>query len=80
MVGLVHINHVLGVDMVCAAPKALAERAEANFPRKASKVPKQLHCRSKSPKPLGSRGGGSRSPFWRRKSSESSKLLRILTE
>jgi len=36
MVGLVHINHVLGVDMVCAAPKALAERAEANFPRKAS--------------------------------------------
>ena len=36
--------------MVCEACKALAERAErarSNFPRKASKVPKQLHCRSK---------------------------------
>ena len=48
--GRLGTHHVQGVDTVCAACKALAERAErarGKFSAKASKVPKHLQCRSK---------------------------------
>ena len=69
--------------MVCAASKALAERAErarSKFSAKASKMPKHLHfCSklkiSKSTRP--SKGPDPKTPFWRSKSSETSKLLKI---
>jgi len=49
-VGRLGTHHVQGVDTVCAACKALAERAKRDrgkFSAKASKVPKHLQCRSK---------------------------------
>ena len=48
--GRLGTHYVPGVDTVCVACKALAERAErvrSKFSAKTSKVPKHLHCRSK---------------------------------
>ena len=84
MVGLVHINHVLGVDMVCAAPKALAERAErvrSKFSAKGFKSAKTFALPLKAQNlqnRLAPEGPDPKTPFWRRKSSERSKLLKIV--
>ena len=81
MVGLVKC-HVLGVDMV-AASKALAgraERARNKVSAKCFKNPKTLTLLLEAQNlqnRLAPEGSRSQNPFWRRKSTESSKLLKI---
>ena len=81
--GRLGTHHVQGVDTVCAACKALAERAErarGKFFRKGFKSAKTLAMPLKAQNLqncLGPEGPDHKTPFWRRKSSESSKLLKF---